>query len=339
MARQHSNLIRMAPLQLGDLPAHPVLPLSKNARPEVSTFVRALLDDGIAFLDPSTFNQTFSHHSTKTSGPSAAPVEILTHTIPASEISQITWSSSDQPITRSKPRTCGPENWAARRSIHADISSKNASQPGHASWDEFVFGLRDSHSVRELEFTPSLYDARLIVDWGEEVAALAGRGNGEELGPYTQPTMAIYEMCHVIPGPMMSPRCFPVLVATASVDADRFVAVTVPVNLSAAGFDEAFYSSDRNVKEGTTATQRREVIAGVYTAVELVTRNPQKKEVEWIMATASDAKGNLPGWMQKAGVPSQIAKDVGYFMQWISTVEVGEGDTRKPETPVASGQV
>lgn len=335
MAPKHSNLIRLAPLQLGDLPAHPVLPLSKNSRPEVSAFLRTLLDDGTAFLDPSTFNQTFSHHSTKTSAPSAAPVETLTHTISASEISQIDWSSSStsSPVARSKPRACGAENWAARRSIHEDVSSKSTSKPGHASWAEFVFGLRDSHSVRELEFTPSLYDARLVVDWGEEVAALAGRA---EMGAYTHPTMAIYEMCHVIPGPMMSPRCFPVLVATASVDENRFVAVTVPVNLAVAGFDEPFYSSNRNVRDGTTAQQRREILAGVYTAVELVTRNPEKNEIEWTMATASDAKGNLPTWLQKASVPSQIAKDVGYFMKWIPTV--GEADAPKTEIRVGSEQ-
>ena len=34
------------------------------------------------------------------------------------------------------------------------------------------------------------------------------------------------------------------------------------------------------------------------------------------MATASDAKGNLPHWVQRRGVPGAIAKDVGLFMKW-----------------------
>lgn len=40
--------------------------------------------------------------------------------------------------------------------------------------------------------------------------------------------------------------------------------------------------------------------------------------VEWIMATTSDAKGWLPMWVQKLGVPGAISKDVTYFMNWIA---------------------
>ena len=35
------------------------------------------------------------------------------------------------------------------------------------------------------------------------------------------------------------------------------------------------------------------------------------------MATASDANGWLPMWVQKLGIPGAIVKDVGYFMKWI----------------------
>ena len=40
--------------------------------------------------------------------------------------------------------------------------------------------------------------------------------------------------------------------------------------------------------------------------------------IEWTMATTSDAKGSLPIWTQKLGVPGAITKDVGYYMKWIS---------------------
>lgn len=40
------------------------------------------------------------------------------------------------------------------------------------------------------------------------------------------------------------------------------------------------------------------------------------QNIEWTMATASDAKGWLPMWAQKLGVPSAIVKDVGYFIRW-----------------------
>jgi len=35
------------------------------------------------------------------------------------------------------------------------------------------------------------------------------------------------------------------------------------------------------------------------------------------MATASDAKGNLPMAVQKMGVPGAVVKDVGFFMKWV----------------------
>lgn len=35
------------------------------------------------------------------------------------------------------------------------------------------------------------------------------------------------------------------------------------------------------------------------------------------MATTSDAKGWLPMWMQKMGIPGAISKDVDFLMDWI----------------------
>lgn len=40
--------------------------------------------------------------------------------------------------------------------------------------------------------------------------------------------------------------------------------------------------------------------------------------VEWTMATTSDAKGWLPMWVQKLGIPGAISKDVAYFMNWVA---------------------
>jgi hypothetical protein len=38
--------------------------------------------------------------------------------------------------------------------------------------------------------------------------------------------------------------------------------------------------------------------------------------IEWTMATASDAKGNLPMFLQRPNVPAAIVKDVGFLMAW-----------------------
>ncbi|KIX07114.1 uncharacterized protein Z518_05091 [Rhinocladiella mackenziei CBS 650.93] len=326
-----SNLVRLAPLQIGDLPAHPDLPMldsdSPSQRPDLAAFITAILDDGASFLDPSTLSRSFKHHSRKSSPPSAAHVEVLTHSIPASSIAQIPWSDTSQGhdgtrgVSRSKPRSLGAEYWVARKSIHKDISSKSGQQPGNASWAEFIYGLRDEHSKHESEFTPTLFDALNVVNWNDSVRDLELQGKlvGKSRTAYTGCTMGVWEMCHALPAPL-SRRCFPVLVVTASMDENAFIVVTIPVTLGM-NVPAAFYSNGRNVKEGKDAQQRKQVVMGVYAAVETVRRDLAKGEVEWIMATASDAKGNLPMCMQKLGIPGAVVKDVGSFMKWIKDVD------------------
>lgn len=55
----------------------------------------------------------------------------------------------------------------------------------------------------------------------------------------------------------------------------------------------------------------------VYTSIERCRMLPDL-DIEWIMATASDAKGWLPMWAQKMGVPGAVVKDVGLFVKWVS---------------------
>ena len=62
--------------------------------------------------------------------------------------------------------------------------------------------------------------------------------------------------------------------------------------------------------------RKADVISRVYTSIERCRLLPEQ-EVDWLMATASDAKGSLPISMQKLGIPSAIVADVGMFMAWI----------------------
>ncbi|KIX95991.1 uncharacterized protein Z520_08246 [Fonsecaea multimorphosa CBS 102226] len=356
-----SNLIRLAPLQLGELPAHPSLPPADGTRPNLLSFLLTLLDDGADFLSPASFSANFKHHSVKSAPPSEAKVETLTYSAAAKELEEIVdWGASETRTANANPEHPGQasghgetytrpgrskpphkalsagEYWVARRSTHKAISSKDPSSPGNANWKEFIFGLRDSHSKHEQDFTPTLYDAHCVCTWNEEIKELESQDKivGKTGQKYSCVTMAIYEMCHATPPPT-SPRCFPVLVATASISADEFLAVTVPVSLGTAVHD-AIYSSGRNTRDGNSSQERKSVVLGVYTAIEVVRRkkgdpNVGKNwdEVEWIMATASDAKGNLPMWMQKVSVPGMIAKDVSYFLKWIKTVPDNEIESVK----------
>jgi Protein of unknown function (DUF3074) len=142
-------------------------------------------------------------------------------------------------------------------------------------------------------------------------------------------------MCHALPGPL-NPRCFPILVLTAFISPTSVLAVTVPVNLlSPTPLPAAYYSTGRNLTDSSaTEQQRKKPVLGVYAAVETVRilSGPEFKRengtedgrIEWTMATASDTRGNLPMFLQKPNLPGAVAKDVGFFMNWIKTVDVGE---------------
>lgn len=359
-----SNLVRLAPLQLGEVPAHPSLSTSEEVnQPDLLTFILTLLGDGAHFLSSTSFIANFKHHSTKTALPSEAKVDVSICDIAQRELEEIVnWDGSPpkrivaQESTnggqgegqgqkakeetyfrpgRSKPPPAvlsGGEHWFARKSVHKDLSSRNTTHPGNASWNEFVYGLRDNHSKHEEDFTPNLFDAHHVCDWSEQVKAMESQGKivGDDGKKYSSVTMSIYEMCHATPPPT-SARCFPVLVVTASVSSEEFIAVTVPINLGS-DVSSSFYSSGKHLKEGSTPQQRKDVVLGIYAAVETVKRRPvegadhgvEGTEVEWIMATASDAKGNLPMWLQKKSLPGMLPKDVSYFMKWIKSVPESE---------------
>ena len=70
---------------------------------------------------------------------------------------------------------------------------------------------------------------------------------------------------------------------------------------------------------------------GKYSAVETAYIDTDG-QIEWTMATASNAKGNLPMFAQKLGLPGAIAKDVGFFLNWIQTVDSGQIVRQEPST-------
>lgn len=367
-----STLVRLAPLQLSEIPAHPDLPVKPNKQsslqlpktgadddvhqPDLLPFLSTLLNDGLAFLSPRSLEANFKHHSNKPAPPSANDVEVLTYSVPAAALNSLHWATSVTPrrgssastngagssasIRRKNPNFLQTEHWFARRSIHNNMSSKSTAHPGHASWEEFLFGLRDDHSKHEEDFTPTLFDARKVVDWAGQVRKLEEEGSLSREG-FRDVTVDLYEMCHDVPSPL-HPRVFDVLVVTASLlgrkelaegDREKFVAVTVPVQLGL-NVKPAFYANYKNLKDGEDEKKKREVVMGLYCAVETCTLRKKKEEaeeeIEWVMATASDAKGNLPMWLQKMALPGAVPKDVSYFLQWIKTVddaliEGGEG--------------
>lgn len=326
---QLGNLLRLTPLHHADLPAHSSLP-NTSPRPDLLPFILTTLAQGSAFLSKDTFPAHFTPHSTKTSKDASenVPVEIHKLDVPVSALQSIDWSNSS-PVQRRKPTNdLKTEHWFTRHSRHANIPSTDpeALKVGGASWKEFVFGLRDLHSQHEEDFTPTLYAAKALIDWKDDVKKLEAEGKlvdpttGQK---YTQVSFYVAEMCHAIPAPLQ-PRCFSVLVCTASTSPESFIAVTIPLDL---GAELGYYSAGKNVKSESDSQRKKQVVVGAYAAVETVylEKDKEGKEIiDWTMGTASDTRGNLPMALQKMGLPGAVVKDVGFFLRWIRKVPNGE---------------
>ena len=202
------NFLRLIPLSLEDLPAHPALPplassklkpaiqrndgsidtstssdhsdhrntdvdgqMSSRAgsgRPPLSDFLTTILNEAVYFIDK-TVPDTFRQKSTKSSPPATARVEVLTRSITPAEVHN---SLREQPTVsreRSIPKTIkSGEAWFARRSRHANHSGHESS----ASWAEFDSGLRVNHCDKERSYTPDLFDSYKVLDWDGETRGL-----------------------------------------------------------------------------------------------------------------------------------------------------------------------
>ncbi|MCJ1281997.1 hypothetical protein MMC26_001320 [Xylographa opegraphella] len=320
------NLLRLHPLSLAELPAHPSLttttskPPTPTPRPPLPTFLTALLSEATTFADhnlPTTFHVS---STSKRSPPATSPITLLKHTYAPSTLVSIPWPTS--PIPRSPPPTPPrSEAWFARRSTHAD-----AAAAGTASWAEFDAGLRAQHSEHERAYTPDVYAAQRVLDWDAETetesvgAQLAAHG-------FRAVRLRLYEICHRLPFPLR-PRVFAVAVATAVTagtgagGAEGFVVVQVPVDMC--GLAAARYTNGGNVGVGRGVEGKR-CVGGRYVSVERVRRGKGGEGVEWVMGTASDAGGWLPMWVQKMGVPGAVVKDVGLFVGWVEKERRGGG--------------
>jgi hypothetical protein len=117
--------------------------------------------------------------------------------------------------------------------------------------------------------------------------------------------MLVEEMTHRIDPKPLKNRTFPVVQISADLaGAEEFIVVSIPLH----DFNKSPYAQDAKDKS---------LVMAAYTSVERIRILPTNGEIEWIMATASDAGGVLPQWMQNLAVPGKVAKDVEYFMDWI----------------------
>jgi hypothetical protein len=310
---QKGPLLRLAGLKSAQLPAATASP------EELTPFITTLLDESVPFID--------------TAAPRAA--DFTDPAVPAPPASNTLWKSKG---TKTHPDSAakielservvsvdgGDETWACRRSVHADEATK-----GTASWAEFADCIRDRHAETEDAFTPTVLAHREAISWAVGAAGVPTvEVGGVSWGRFS---LSLVEMKHKIPPPL-KPRVFPVLQLVASAvsppgggsgggggDRDEFLVVSVTVSDFATG----------SLKDQAALSVEKGIVVGAYVSVERVRRLPgqgeDKGKIEWVMATASDAKGILPLFLQTKAIPGQIAKDVGMFLGWINKERAKKG--------------
>ncbi|KAF5022930.1 hypothetical protein F66182_4996 [Fusarium sp. NRRL 66182] len=230
----------------------------------------------------------WKHKTAKTFGSSTAPVHVFERSVDSETLGIV---AQKNPGLGVAPGSAQAELWALRRSTHEAKKEK-----GTAAWDEFVRCFKEQHAEAEKAFTPGVVSFMRLQEW--DCSGIKVQLGGDT---WTDWTLRREESVHELPGPL-SKRVFPVLQATAAVRGRKeFLVVQIAIRANDAATDEA-------VHEGP--------IRGAYTSIERV-RELEDGGLEWMMGTVSDAKGMVPMWAQKLGLPGAVAEDVGLFMEWI----------------------
>ena len=295
--RKLGRLCRMRALKPSDIPRHgdlgPALQNTGRRTPDLQAFIAEALEEANAFMTGYLPRNFDVKSNAKPSPPSTAPVELLSREVKSGEINAV---AANIPAGRTA------ETWFARSSIH-----ENAAKDGTMSWEEFDSGTRSDHSLHEAEYTPDVIDAHQVLSWDDQLEEQCQRiiGTWQDVG------MAIFEMVHHIPPPL-NDRVFNVIVLTAKHGSgNESLVVQIPVETG--GMPRAKYSGGKgNVTEG------------MYTSIERGELLDDGAKLKWQMATASDAKGVLPMWAQKMGVPGAVVKDVGLFVKWCAERRAGQ---------------
>lgn len=279
-------------------------PLLTSILQEALPFINSLPPSVSPSSQPTSLSSAPSHSSPwqqkdiKNFPNSIAPVHVFGRTVPASDLEVVAKEHKPAGVD---PGSVSEETWALRRSVHEDNAAK-----GSACWGEFVKNIKEEHALAEKEYTPSVLGTKLDQEWDCTGVEIDFEGD-----TWTEWTLKRESSTHTLP--LLRNRLFPVIQATASVKGRKeFLVVQI-----------ATREEDGEETDGS-------VVRAAYTSVERV--REVEDGLEWVMGTASDAKGIVPAWIQKLAVPGQIARDVDFFMAWV-------GDQREKWMNIVGSEV
>lgn len=143
--------------------------------------------------------------------------------------------------------------------------------------------------------------------------------------------MTVTQMHHTMPFPLCD-RFFSVLVVSfAKREVEGLLAesidMQIPINWTT--LPEKVQERSHVVRRGRKLMYRdekKELVEGIYVSLEKLMKKDatedqgSKPRTTWFMMTASNARGRLPLWVQRKGVPGAIAKDVPLAIEHIVRV-------------------
>ncbi|KAL0938836.1 uncharacterized protein CTRU02_205446 [Colletotrichum truncatum] len=270
------------------------LPPPRATAADLAPFLIAVLQEAVPFIDAVAPKDGTSRPSewkakgAKSYPESTAQVELYERIIASAELEK------EAARNQLPNASITAETWACRRSIHKDRPSK-----GTAAWEEFVKCFKDDHVEAEKAFTPNVIQTREALTWDCTGVTV------EEGGlVWCDFKVAVSEIKHKLGMPLKN-RVFPELILSAKAkDIDEFIVVSIPI-------------SDLSSSDYGGLVNEKGVVVAAYASVERIRRLPTGA-IEWIMSTASDAKGILPVWIQAKAVLGVVAKDVALFLGWIA---------------------
>ncbi|CAG8926237.1 unnamed protein product [Penicillium salamii] len=215
------------------------------------------------------------------------------------------------------------EFWVCRQSDHQD-----ATKDGTASWREFEDGLRHDHAEHEMEYTPSVTGLKQLVNWNENDNWDPEMRIDVDQTRYWDFIIELNLIVHTFhPKALIRPRAFISLTLSAAlskivsedtVEPSGFMTVQVPFRLSdpeEPGYEQLCaeirnFVPPRTIFAHYASLEHVELLAG-----------SGDRTIRWTMATASEAGGKIPQWVQRnwtlGGVPKAVVADVGLFIGWV----------------------
>lgn len=171
------------------------------------------------------------------------------------------------------------EAWFGRHSTHIDMSG-----PGTANWQELESVLFYDRNNNEARYTPAVVDAYEICNWNDKTSKMD-----------RETTMGVWEMYHKLP--VLKNRRFMVLAVTGRLSKDAYITVKLPIE---------------NIPD---VQRHNSAVSGRYVSIERLERDGS--QIKWDMTTSSNAGGWIPNILQRKQIPGEIAKDVGFVINYV----------------------